>query len=637
MIQGRQNFATPFDVPRPSGPALQRLTDRGEARVLVSFGGQGQPYIRDLEELHRDDPRARDVIEACAAALADEAGDRDGTVELPIDTVELARWITRPTERPADRVLQAAPISYPAIFISQVARLVALEPLGLAPNAIADWSAAVTGHSQGIIAAWLAARGLGHDDLLENAVRLTRFMFRMGARKQAAWGYQRAPSMAEVSGLPAGALDRVIQGFEGLVCQIHNSPRRHVVSGPADQVERFCRHLEVWRASGTVPRWVSAVALPCTAPFHSPYLACAVAPLLRDALRLGVHLSPDGLVVPLLHYEDGMEWRGEPNLIESLCSGELDWSATLRAACDRGITHVVDVGPHDAMAKLTTSIVEGRGVLVVSAATAEGRDRLSSIRGADLSTPEPWRDRGPRLVATPDGRTTNAFTRHVGRPPVLFCTFSRTRPEQRGELHGAIDTLLSPELGRTFSAWCVDPEALDRCARLDEAAPDPSEASDQAFGVSVDVGLGQVDEMVALLKALEGFRLRLCSLAVDDDAHLVKALTIADNLPDSTLILHVGGGRNGWRRDPDELEELLLRWYSRIRVRSNLLLAVHGGAELLPMRARVLLSGAWSEEHGFPPMPVDAVFIDAEVFACIERESPASRRAASPPVPSPGL
>lgn len=585
--------------------------------------------MEDLEELWTfGDEETRRVIESCSRALADESRRRVDQGLEPHAVGDVLEWILEPESRPSPEELHVAPVSYPLIFLTQAARLVSLEALGLAPHRIAHWATAVTGHSQGIIAAWLAAQGHDRETLRLRAAALTGLMHRVGVRKQEAWGHGACsePTMTEVTGLDRVEIDNAIYGLDELVCQIHNGPKRYVVAGPPGQIGQLRRRLELLRDLRPDAQRLNAAPLPCSAPFHSKFMSSAVEPLEDDARRLDIDLSDVGLVVPLLGYEDGSPWRGAPGLIESLCVGKLDWPATLQAACELDVTHIVDLGPHDGMAKLASSIVAGKGVFVVPAATRDGLALLSSVRDADISPPEPWSRRAPRAVTTAEGKlaTVNAFTRYTGSPPVLF-QGSRQRSDEPAEerpheryRRNRLDDLLSPVLGKTFRARGLDPSHLVRSSSADEIGRKLDQEGCHLLGVTLNLDRRGPEETVGLVNALNGYKPKLCALAIEKDVDVVKALQTADLLPDTILTLQFDFDGRSPSGCIAARGDLLLQWYPKIRARKNVLLAVLGRAGLLD-RVEELLTGLWSAAEGYPPMPVDAVMLDIEEVVTASR------------------
>ena len=140
-------------------------------------------------------------------------------------------------------------------------------------------------------------------------------------------------------------------------------------------------------------------------------------------------------------------------------------------------------------------------------------------------------------------------------------------------------------------------------------------------GLTVSAGIPEVEEAVALLDALSAAGLHLNAFKPGTVQQIRHVLAIADAAPQHTIAVHVEGGRGGGHHSWEELDELLLDTYHELRRRPNVLLCAGGGVGD-PARAAELLCGSWSERHGEPPMPVDAVLVGTAAMAC--REAAAS-------------
>ena len=634
---------------------LATMVRDGRARLVLSFGGQAQRWWDDLARLHRQSHEARALVQACAEALVDELGEGLGLLGLHPWGLDLTRWLQDEGSRPDEVALAGSAISQPAIFVTQAAQLAALGRAGLEPRDIASWAVAVTGHSQGIMAAALAAEGHGPAALRRRAAALARLMAWQGARMQVAWGRQRngkAPMVA-VSGPEVDWLEDAVAQHEGVVLALVNGPRQGVLSGEPEAVEGFVRwlnaELEGQRAAfeagdGPPPPRCSMEGLPVGAPFHSPAMAPALEALLADAERLQATVDPDRLVLPLLRYEDGQPWQGSPDLQRSQCLHRVDWRATMAAVRTHGATHLLDLGPGAGVASLSARCLEGHGVRVIPGATDEGQALLHSRDDRALEPPHPWVERAVGVELGPDGerRLVNAFTRLTGTPPVFLPGMTPTTADAPivaaaanagflAELAGGgqptetimrrraedLRTRLEPGEGYLFNALYLDRWLWDLQLGEQRLVQRLRAEGHPILGVTITAGLPPVDEAAALLAELRGLGMDLNSLKLGSHEQLEHALAIADRAPDGPLILQIEGGQAGGHHGAEELEELLLRGYGAIRRRPWLLLAAGGGVGS-PEAVQALLDGSWSLRHGRAPMPVDAVFLGTATMACAE-------------------
>ncbi len=652
-------------APDDPGPALARMARQGQATLVLSFAGQAQRWWDDLAGLVDESPEAASLVEHCAEALRDELQGELGLLGLHPWGLDLQRWLRDDEARPDDDALAGSAISQPAIFVTQAARLASLARVGLEPRSIASWALAVTGHSQGIMAAAIAAEGHGPAALRRRAGRVARYMAWQGARMQVAWGRQRngkAPMLA-ISGPDVGWVEQAVAGREGLVLALVNGPRQGVLSGDPEALEAFARWLRAELArqqaafeagEGAPPPRCSIEGLPVGAPFHSPDMEPALGALQADAQRLGAELDPARLVLPLLRYEDGTPWCGAPDLIRSQCLHRVDWRATMDAVRGAGATHLLDLGPGAGVAGLSARCLAGHGVQVIAAASPTGAGLLHSREAAELEAPRPWQERAVGLERGPDGagRLANAFTRYTGTPPIFLPGMTPTTVDAPivaaaanagflAELAGGgqpteailrqradeLRDLLEPGEGYLFNALYLDRWLWDLQLGEQRLVQRLKAEGHPILGVTITAGLPPVEECVALLDELHGLGMVVNSLKLGNHEQLEHALAVADARPGRALILQLEGGRAGGHHGAEDLEDLLLRGYEAVRRRPWVLLAAGGGVGR-PEEVQALLDGRWSLRHGQAPMPVDAVFLGTAVMACAESgASPAVKRA----------
>src|SRR5699024_3184656 len=116
--------------------------------------------------------------------------------------------------------------------------------------------------------------------------------------------------------------------------------------------------------------------------------------------------------------------------------------------------------------------------------------------------------------------------------------------------------------------------------------------------------------------------------------HVHQVLAIADDLPDTTVIMQVEGGKAGGHHSWEDLDDLLTETYADIRERDNVVLMAAGGIGA-PERGAQYLTGEWSKVYGLPAMPVDAIMIGTAAMAT--KESTASESVKQALVATQGL
>ena len=150
-------------------------------------------------------------------------------------------------------------------------------------------------------------------------------------------------------------------------------------------------------------------SMPVALGFHHPALAPAVE-MARDwAEACGLDA---GLTEHLAH---------------AICVETVDWPRELADAVGPQTRWVVDLGPADLSANMTGRALRGRGVTVIPAATAKGRDLLFTT-GASVPEAADWSAYAPRLIDRGDGKPVvdTAFTRLTGKSPILLAGMTPT-------------------------------------------------------------------------------------------------------------------------------------------------------------------------------------------------------------------
>ncbi len=658
---------------RPQVPALARQARKGEARVLLTFGGQAMTWLADLASLWQQ-PEARRVIKACSEAILGElqAVRLHG---LHPHGLNLAAWAADPESAPPSAALSASPVSQAGIFVTQAARLAMLGRYGLEPEAIAEWAVAVTGHSQGIMTAALAAEAHAPEALADRAALMARYMVWQGvhmqraARAARALGQGRAPMVA-ITGWTENELrsQLPVSGADGLDLQpgvdlsLVNGVRRYVLSGPPAKLEQVVARVERVQAAADkafaqgqrcAPRSALVEWLGVSVPFHSEAMQSAVPQLQEKARELGLQVDPSSFAVPLLRYEDGEVWQPTDCLSRTQSVGQVDWQATMDSALRLEPSHAVNLGPGSGGAALDAVCLRGRGVRVLSAATEEGRKALGSADSSTIEPPSKWSELAPRVYEGAEGlRLENAFTRSTGRPPIILPGMTPTTVEAPiiaaaanagylAELAGGgqateaimrqraeeLREALEPGEGYVFNTLYLDPHLWGLHMGRDRLVQRLRAEGHPILGVTISAGLPPVDEAVALLDELAELDMHQNALKVGTPEQVEHVLQVAAKRPDRDLMIHVEGGRAGGHHGYWELEDLLLATYHRIRKHPRVLLCVGGGVSS-PQRARDLLDGRWSERHGYAPMPVDCVFIGTAAMACAEAKTSPSVKAA---------
>jgi fatty acid synthase len=83
------------------------------------------------------------------------------------------------------------------------------------------------------------------------------------------------------------------------------------------------------------------------------------------------------------------------------------------------------------------------------------------------------------------------------------------------------------------------------------------------------------------------------------------------------VIVQIEGGKAGGHHSDEDLDQLLIATYGKLRQRDNVVVCVGGGIGT-PADAVRYITGSWSLDLGFPAMPLDGVLIGTAAMAALE-------------------
>jgi [acyl-carrier-protein] S-malonyltransferase len=239
-------------------------------------------------------------------------------------------------EGPAER-LNLTEYTQPALLVTSIAALRALEPAGFIP-------AAVAGHSLGEYSALVAAGGLTYRDAVAVVQKRGRYMAEAVT--------PGTGLVAALLGLTGDVVKEVCRDASsvGVVAAANfNSPGQVVIAGEKAAVERA---IELAKTKGCK----KAIPLPVSVPVHTPLMQQA-------ADRLSVDLGAvkwSDLKMPLINNAEAkaLTKAGEikASLIRQLPSSVL-WEDSIKTMAAMGITRFVEVGPGAVLSGLIKRIL----------------------------------------------------------------------------------------------------------------------------------------------------------------------------------------------------------------------------------------------------------------------------------------
>ncbi|HWC50401.1 MAG TPA: ACP S-malonyltransferase [Nitrospira sp.] len=285
--------------------------------IAFVFPGQGSQSVGMGKALCEAHPRLRELYDEASAILGYDIATL--CFNGPAETLNL-------TEH-----------TQPALLVSSIAALRALEPGALTP-------AAVAGHSLGEYTALVAAGGMTFRDAVGIVQKRGRYM---AEAVPAGTG-----SVAALLGLNAETVMQACReaASSGIVQAANfNSPGQVVIAGEKAAVERA---IEIAKAKGCK----KAVPLPVSVPVHTPLMQRAADRLASDLAAI----SWSDLRMPLINNAEAksiLKARDiQPSLVRQLPSSVL-WEDSVRAMAAMGIKTFVEIGPGTVLSGLIRRIV----------------------------------------------------------------------------------------------------------------------------------------------------------------------------------------------------------------------------------------------------------------------------------------
>ncbi|MEC4891363.1 MAG: ACP S-malonyltransferase [Nitrospira sp.] len=296
------------------------------AGIGLVFPGQGSQSVGMGKALFEAYPTLKAVYDEASAVLG-------------YDSAALC------FEGPAER-LNLTENTQPALLVSSIAALRALDSAGLKPVAVA-------GHSLGEYSALVAAGGVSFRDAVGLVQKRGRYM-----------SEAVAPGTGQVAAL-LGLTPEVVRDVcreassVGVVAAANfNSPGQVVIAGAKAAVERA---IELAKGKGCK----KAIPLPVSVPVHTPLMQTAADRLSKDLAAV----QWTDLAMPLINNAEAKPISRAadipPSLVRQLPSSVL-WEDSVLAMAKMGVTTFIEVGPGTVLTGLIKRIVPEAKVLNVN-------------------------------------------------------------------------------------------------------------------------------------------------------------------------------------------------------------------------------------------------------------------------------
>ncbi|MBX7434886.1 DUF1729 domain-containing protein [Mycobacterium sp. Y57] len=621
------------------------LVDRLHAGepYAVAFGGQGGPWLENLEELVNSAG-----IESEITALVGEAEllleplARELVVVRPIgfEPMKWIRALAADEPLPSTKDLTTAAISGPGILLTQMAAIRALQRQGL--DLAGHPPVAIAGHSQGVTAVEALKAGGARDVELLAIGQLIGAAGSLVSRRCGMVGRGDKSPMVSVTNVDPARVAELLDDFAQDVrtvlppaLSIRNGRRSVVITGTPEQLSRFelyCEKItEKEEAERKNKTRGGAVFQPVFSQvqvevgFHTPRLAAGVDLVDEWAARTGL---------------DATLTR---ELAEYIFVKPVDWVSEVEELAAAGANWIIDLGPSDTVTRLTAPIIRGLGVGIVPAATRAGQRGLFTVGAAPEVAPA-WSSYAPTPVTLPDGsvKVSTKFTRLTGRSPILLAGMTPTTVDAKivaaaanaghwAELAGGgqvteevfdarieeLGMLLEPGRAIQFNSLFLDPYLWKLQVGGKRLVQRARQSGAPIDGVVVTAGIPDLEEAVDLIEELNGVGISNVVFKPGTVDQIKSVIKIATEAPGKDVIVHVEGGRAGGHHSWEDLDDLLLTTYGELRKYRNITVCVGGGIGT-PERAADYLSGEWATAYGFPAMPVDGILVGTAAMATLE-------------------
>ncbi|OJD25560.1 hypothetical protein ACJ73_03070 [Blastomyces percursus] len=554
--------------------------------------------------------------------------------------------------------------------------------MGKQPGEVLERFSGTTGHSQGIVTAALISTATTWESFHKAARNALTMLFWIGMRSQQAYPRTSlAPSILQDSiengeGVPTpmlsirdlarsavqehiDATNQHLPEDRHIAISLVNSARNFVVTGPPISLYGLNLRLRKVKAptgldQNRVPytqrkvRFVNRF-LPITAPFHSQYLASAFEQITEDLEDLVI--PSKSLRIPVYDTNTGEDLRDRdediaPALIRMITRDPVNWE---NATVFPKATHVLDFGPGgiSGLGVLTNRNKDGTGVRVILAGAMDGTNAEVGYKPELFDRDEEhavkyavdWvREHGPRLVKTSVGQTfvDTKMSRLLGVPPIMVAGMTPTTvpwdfvaatmnagyqielggggyydPKMMTEALNNIEKNIPPGRGITVNLIYVNPQAMSWQIPLISKL--------RANGVPIEgltIGAG-VPSIEVANEYIQTLGIKHIGFKPGSMDAIQQVVNIARANPTFPVIMQWTGGRGGGHHSFEDFHQPILQTYSRIRRCDNIVLVAGSGfggsQDTYPY-----LTGSWSRQFGYPPMPFDGFLFGSRMMTAKE-------------------
>ena len=370
----------------------------GQAKFFLQFGGQGAPYLKEMQKLYAE-ASMKPYFDVAVSAIEAAAKMVEGTAAHP-EKVEFRKWLTEPDHAPTDDAMSIAGISLGLIQATQFAHYEYLHQQGFDRAEMLKHTAAASGHSQGLIAASFTALGLEGKAYYDAVYKYIQYLFLMGVRaqevfphihatadeaaKSEALGAKSPAPMVAVLGESHATIEAWVKEFNGaakkLFVSLYNTPNNRIISGArADLIAFHERYKAEFEA-----KQIKYVYLRSTCPFHCELMIPILEKFKPDLAKIGFDFKGSDLKFPVYSFWNGDNLQNEAELgmrmTDDLMVKTLYWEKSmLPVKNDKSITAILDFGPGKTSQRLSMETLAGLGHEVPVYAIAFAKDLKSVL------------------------------------------------------------------------------------------------------------------------------------------------------------------------------------------------------------------------------------------------------------------
>jgi malonyl CoA-acyl carrier protein transacylase len=365
----------------------------GQAKFFLQFGGQGAPYLKEMQKLFAE-ASMKPYFDIAISAIESAAKLVEGTNAHP-EKVDFRKWLTEPDSAPSDDFMSIAGISLGLIQATQFAHYEYLNQQGFSRQAMLASTVAASGHSQGLIAASFTALALEGKAYEEALYKYIQYLFLMGVRAQEVFPHINATAdetakseglgakgpapMVAVLGESHATIESWVKEFNGaakkVFVSLYNTPANRILSGArADLIAFHERYKAEFEA-----KQIKFVYLRSTCPFHCELMTPILAKFEPDLAKIGFDYKGADLKFPVYSFWDGANLQNEQGLgmrmTDDLMVKTLYWEKSMLPVKNNpAITHILDFGPGKTSQRLSQDTLAGLGHEIPIYAIAFAKD-----------------------------------------------------------------------------------------------------------------------------------------------------------------------------------------------------------------------------------------------------------------------